>query len=174
MPLTGSVRTFGVRDVKLTPLPSGSQVDLPNAQRFSFKEVLTSGTLRGDDATVAIAASTDMYEWELEAGGISLEAIKVLTGRTITASGTTPNQKNTILSRAGDVMPYFKLYMQARGDGADDIHILVYKAKLTDGLEGEWKDGEFYVQKLSGVAIDDGTKLVEIVQNETAAAVPAT
>jgi hypothetical protein len=174
MALTGSIRSFGVRDVKLTPLPTGSQVDLPNAQRFSFTEALTSGTLRGDDATVAIAAYTDMVEWELEAGGISLEALKVMTGRTIAITGTTPSQKNTVLTRAGDVMPYFKLYMQAKGDGIDDIHILVYKCKLTEGLEGEWKDGEFFVQKCAGVAIDDGSKLMEIVQNETSAAVPAT
>lgn len=174
MALTGAIRSFGVRDVKLTPLPSGSQVDLPNAQRFSYKEVLTSGVLRGDDATVAVAAATDMVEFELEAGGVSLEALKVMTGRTITLTGTTPNQKNVVLTRAGDVMPYFKLYMQAKGDGIDDIHVLVYKCKLMEGLEGEWKDGEFFIQKLSGVAVDDGSKLMEIVQNETSAAVPAT
>lgn len=174
MALTGSIKTFGVRDVKLTPLPSGSQVDLPNAQTFSFTETLTSGTLRGDDATVAVAAYTDVIEWELEAGGISLEAIKVMTGRAITLTGTTPNQKNVVLSRAGDVMPYFKIYMQAKGDGLDDLHVLIYKAKLTEGLEGEWKDGEFYVQKCAGVAIDDGSKLMEVVQNEASATLPAT
>ena len=174
MALTGTIRNFGLRDIKLTPLPSGTQVDLPAAMTLSFKEALISGEMHGDDVVQAVVAITDKVEWELEAGGLSLEAIKVMTGRTIALTGTSPNQKNVVLARAGDTMPYFKIYGKSVGDGADDVHVLIYKAKLTDGLEGEWKDGEFYVQKCSGIAVDDGTKLYEIVQNETATTVPAT
>lgn len=173
MPLTGTTRPFGLREITLVPLPSGTAVKLPAAQTLSFKEALTSGEMRGNDATVSVVAITDKVEWELEAGGISLEAIKVLTGRTITATGTTPNQKNTILARAGDTYPWFKIYGKSVGDDAGDIQVLIYKAKLTDGLEGEFKDGEFFIQGCSGIAVDDGTKLYEIVQNETAANVPA-
>ena len=174
MALTGTIRAFGLRDIKLTPLPTGTQVDLPVAMTLSFKEALVSGEMHGDDVVQAVVAITDKIEWSLEAGGISLEALKVLTGRTIALLGTTPNQTNTVLARAGDVMPYFKIYGKSVGDGSDDIHVLIYKAKLTDGLEGEWKDGEFYIQKCSGIAIDNGTKLWEAVQNETAATLPAT
>lgn len=173
MALTGTIRSFGLRDLKLTPLPSGTQVDLPVAMTLSFKEALVSGEMHGDDSVQAIVAITDKVEWELEAGGLSLEAIKVMTGRTITLSGVTPNQVNTVLARAGDTMPYFKIYGKSVGDAADDVHVKLYKCKLTDGLEGEWKDGEFYVQKCSGIAIDDGSKLYEIVQNETATALAA-
>ena len=172
MALTSATRPFGLREITVVPLPSGTAVKLPAAQTLSFKEALTSGELRGNDATVAIAAYLDKVEWTLEAGGLSLEAIKVLTGRTITASGTTPNQKNTVLARAGDTYPYFKIYGKAVNDDGSDIHVLIYKAKLTDGLEGEWKDGEFFIQSASGVAVDDGSKLYELVHNETAAAVP--
>ena len=174
MPLVGTLRPMGLRDIKLTPIPAGTQVDLPAVQTLKFTERLTSAELRGDDATVAVSASTDAIEWEMSAGGLSLEAIKVMTGRVITATGTTPAQKNTVLARAGDTMPYFKIYGKSMGDSGDDVHVLIYKAKLTEGLEGEWKDGEFYIQGCAGIAVDDGTKLYEIVQNETAAAVPAT
>ncbi len=174
MALTGTLRTFGLRDIKLTPLPTGTQIDLPAAMTLSFKERLTSGEMRGDDSTVAIVAITDAVEWELESGGISLEAIKVMTGRTITLTGTTPSQVNTVLARAGDTYPYFKIYGKSVGDTAGDIHVLIYQAKLTGALEGEFKDGEFFVTKCSGVAVDNGTKLYEIVQNETATTVPAT
>lgn len=173
MALTGTIRSFGLRDLKLTPLPTGTQVDLPVAMTLSFKEALVSGEMHGDDSVQAIVAITDKVEWELEAGGISLEAIKVMTGRASTLASTTPNQTNTVLARAGDVMPYFKIYGKSVGDGIDDIHVKLYKCKLTDGLEGEWKDGEFYVQKCSGIAIDDGSKLYEIVQNETATTLAA-
>ena len=173
MPLTSDLKPFGLREITLVPLPSGTAVKLSAAQTLSFKEALTSGELRGNDATQAIAAYLDKVEWTLESGGLSFDAIKVLTGRTIAASGTTPNQKNTILARAGDTYPYFKIYGKVINDDGSDIHCLIYKAKLTDGLEGEWKDGEFYVQSASGVAVDNGTKLYELTHNETAASVPA-
>jgi len=174
MPLSGATRTFGLRDIKLVPLPTGTQIDLPAAMTMSFSERLTSGELRGDDSTVAIVATTDAVEWELEAGGISMEAWALMSGRTLTASGTTPAQKNTLLARAGDVYPYFKVYGQSVGDTGGDVHVLIYKAKLTGAIEGEFKDEEFFVTKCTGIAIDDGTKLYEIVQNETKTAVPAT
>lgn len=174
MALAGSLRPFGIRDIKLTPLPTGSQVDLPAAMTLTFKEAMVGGELRGDDTTVATVAFTDKVEWELEAGGISLEALKVMTGRAITLTGTTPSQVNTVLARGGDAYPYFKIYGQSLGDAGDDIHVLIYKAKIMDGIEGEFVDGEFFVTKCSGIAVDDGSKLYEIIQHETKTAVPAT
>ena len=174
MALTGTIRPFGLRDVKVAPLPSGTPVDLPNSQTMTFKEVLTSGELRGDDSTQAVVAITDKLEWELEAGGISLEAWAVMTGRSVTLTGTTPSQVNTVTAEAGDVYPYFRIYGKSVGDGADDVHILIFKAKCTGAIEGEFKDGEFWVTKASGVAVDDGSNgLYDIVQNETAASLPA-
>lgn len=173
MALVGTIKPMGLRDIKLVPLPTGSPVDLPAAQTLTFTERLVSGELHGDDVVQAVVANTDALEWELEAGGLSLEAIKVMTGRAITLTGTMPNQINTVLARAGDQMPYFKIYGKSMGDGADDVHVLIHKAKLTEGLEGEWKDGEFYIQKCAGIAIDNGTALYTVIQNETAAALPA-
>ena len=173
MPLTSSTKPFGLRQITLVPLPSGTAVALAAAQTLSFSEALTSGELRGNDAVQAIAAITDKIEWSLEAGGISFDAIKVMTGRTIAASGTTPNQKNTITIAAGDTMPYFKIYGKIVNDDGSDIHVLLQKCKLTGGLEGEFKEGEFYIQSCEGVAISNGTKIADIVHNETATTVPA-
>ncbi len=173
MALTGTIRAFGLRDIKLTPLPSGTQVDLPYAMTMTFKEVLTQGELRGDDATVAINAFTDKCEWELEAGAISLEAWALITGRSITLTGTTPNQINTYSGKAGDAYPYFKIYGKSLGDVADDVHVKILKAKCTGGIEGEFKDGQFWMTKCSGVAVDNGTAIFQVVQNETATTLPS-
>lgn len=174
MALTGTIRAFGLRDLKVVQLPSGAVVDLPNAMTMTFKERLTSGELRGDDATQAVVAITDAVEWELETGAISLEAWAAMTGRTITLTGTTPNQINTYTGSAGDVYPYFKIYGKSVGDGADDVHVKIWKAKATDGIEGEFKDGEFWITKAGGIAVDDGTNgIYDIVQNETATTLPA-
>lgn len=175
MALDGKIKPFGLRDLKLTNIGGTVQVDLANAMTLTFKERLTAGEMRGDDATQAIVAFTDALEWEMEAGGLTMEAIAMITGRTVALTGTTPNQTNTISANAGDVYPYFKIYGQSMGDGNDDIHVKINKAKLTGALEGEWKDAEFFVTKCSGIAIDPGgTPMYEIVQHETAATLPAT
>ena len=173
MALTGTIRAFGLRDLKLTPISGGTQVDLPHAMTLTVKERVVTGELHGDDAVQALVTFSDAVEWELEAGGISLEAYALMTGRSITLASTTPNQTNTLGVNAGDVYPYFKIYGKSMGDGIDDIHVKINKAKLTGPLEGQFKDGEFYVTKCSGMGIDPGgTNTLDIVQNETATALP--
>jgi hypothetical protein len=139
---------------------------------MSFSERVRSGELSGDDAVKAVAAYAEAVEWELENGGISLEAWALLTGRTATESGSTPNQTNTLTGSAGDSFPYIKIYGKSLGEGDDDIHCKIYKAKVTS-LEGTFQEGEFFVTSCSGVAIDDGSNgIFDFVQNETAASLP--
>lgn len=173
MALTGTIRAFGLRDIKITNIGGTTQVDLPNAMTLTVKERVVSGELHGDDAVQAIVSFSDAVEWELEAGGISLEAYAMMTGRSVALTGTTPNQVNTLTVNAGDTYPYFKIYGKSMGDGTDDIHVKINKAKLTAAIEGQFKDGEFYVTKCSGVAVDPGaTSTLDIIQNETATTLP--
>lgn len=167
-------KPFGLRDLKITNLAGTTQQDLPSGMTLKFKERLINGELHGDDSVVAVVAIVDALEWELEAGGISLEALAIMTGRTAVAAGVTPNRTVTLSGNAGDNMPYFKIYGKSVGDvSTDDIHVKINKCKLTDGLEGELKDGEFFITKCSGVAIDPGAgNIFDIVQNETAANLP--
>lgn len=168
-------KPFGLRDLKITNLAGTTQVDLPNALTLSFKERITSGEMRGDDATVSIVAITDAVEWEIEAGGIDLAAYALMTGRTATTAGVTPDRTTTLVGNAGDNYPYFKIYGKSVGDNStDDIHVKILKCKLTGPLEGEFKDAEFFMTKCSGVAIDPGAgNLFEIVQNETSSTLPS-
>lgn len=169
-------RPFGLRDIKLTDITGSTQVDLPAAQKLGFKEKLVTGELRGDDRLVELLSQTDSLEFALEAGGISVEAWALMTGRTVNESGTTPTRISTYNISAGDCYPYFKIYGKAVGpDCAEDTHVLLYKCKLTAPLEGEFADGNFFVTSCSGMAVDDGTNgIADIVLNETAAALPAT
>ena len=171
MALTGAVAPFGIRDIKLTTLPSGAQVDLPNSQKLSFTERLTSKDLKGDDAVVATSSFSEGLEWELEAGGIAIEAYALMTGRTVTQAGTTPNQTATMHATAGDVFPYFKIYGKVITD-AGDLHVKIYKAKITE-LSGEFKGDEYFVTTCKGKAITDGTNIFTFVRNETAANLPS-
>lgn len=173
MPSTYGNTPFGLRDLKITNIGGTTQVDLPKAMTLSFKEMLTTGTLRGDDTIQSVVSITDGAEWELEAGGIDLLAYGLMTGRTVTVAGTTPNETSTLTGSGGDVMPYFKIYGKSVGDGADDIHVKLFKCKLTSPIEGSFQDAQFFVTKATGIAIDDGTNGVyDLVQNETATTLP--
>jgi hypothetical protein len=165
---------FGLRDIKLVS-STGTQVDLPAAQTMKVTPRLKSGELSGDDSLKAVAAYVEAAEWEIEAGGITLAAYAVLTGKTVTISGSTPNAYSIMNVAAGDRMPYIKIYGQALGAGLDDLHVKLYKAKCLK-LEGELKEGAFLITKCSGIAVDNGlgNGIWDWVQNETATTLPLT
>lgn len=168
---------YGMRDVKITPYSAagvlGTPVDLPAMQTFSWSEAEEFATLRGDDTTVAIRGRGATGTWEVEAGGISLEAFVVFAGGTITNSGTTPARIKKLAKTTDDVRPYFKAEGQAISDSGGDFHALLYKCRATGEIGGEHADGEFFVTSLSGEMIGDATKkLYDLTQNETAVAIP--
>jgi len=167
-------KPFGLRDIKITNIGGTVQEDLPSAQTMQVTERVVNAEMEGDDVIVSVVSFVQALEWSLEAGGISLEALELITGRTASESGTTPNRILTLNTESGDHFPWFKIYGKSLGEGDDDIHVKIYKAKCT-ALEGTWQGGEFYVTNCSGMAVDDGSNgLYDIVQNETAAALPST
>ena len=166
------VKIFGLRQIKLVNAAGATEL-LNAAQTMTFKERVKSGELSGNDHTLAVVSFSDAVEWELEEGGISIEAYALMTGHTPTLAGTTPNQTLTLNADAMTAFPYFKIYGKSVGDAGDDVHVKVYKAKITGGIEGQFADGEFFVSKCAGVAIDDGSVgIFDIVHNETTAALP--
>jgi len=182
MPLTTVPLPYGIRDIKLTPFTDatnatyGTAVDLPYARTLSFSETEEFTELRGDDSLVAVHGQGPQVEWELEAGGISLEAYAVMSGAAITESGTTPDQIKTLDKLVTHQRPYFKIEGQAISDSGGDLHTIIYRAKANDALEGEFTDGEFFLTSGSGVGLGslvtaDLNKLYSFIQNETAAAI---
>lgn len=184
MTLDNTPLPFGLRDVKIFPIDAAltvsTGIDLPVSQTFSFSEAEDFQTLQGDDATVASHGSGPTVEWELDSGGISLEAYKAMAGGTITSTGTTPAQKKVFTKLTTDSRPYFHVEGQAISDSGGDLHCTVYRCKADDSLEGEFSNGAFWVSKASGHGFGDimGTsptnKLYNFTQNETAAAISTT
>lgn len=161
---------FGLNQIKF--VKDAAVVTLPAAQTMTFTPRLLGGELKGNDSIVAVGAAAEALEWSLENGGLPLDAIALVTGWTATESGSTPSKINTLTARAGTAFPYFKIYGKVLGTGGDDVHVKVFKAKLTGNIDGQFSYGEFYVVKMSGIAVDDGTALYQVVQNETAATLP--
>lgn len=179
MPLSGNVLPFGLRDVKLYPLlntglrDTAGKVDLPVARVFSFKETENFETLEGDDMTAASHGAGPVAEWDLEGGGISFAAWKILAGGTTTATGTTPNQKTTYTKLNTDSRPYFEVEGQAISDSGGDFHMVVYKCKADGDLEASMENGNFTLTAASGKGYGQDTtgKLYDFVQNETVTAI---
>lgn len=172
MPL-GNTLPFGLRDVKLYAVDAngvrtGTGVDLPVSRTFSFKETTSSEQLVGDDVIQGSHEYNPVVEWELEAGGYSLEAYAMLAGGTVTSSGTTPAQIKTYSKVNTQSRPYFEVEGQAISDSGGDMHAIVYRAKCDGDLDGKFENGNFAMTKASGKGygrLSDG-KLYDFVQNE--------
>ena len=166
-------KPFGIRDIKITDITGSTQADLPSGRTLSFTERIRSGELTGDDSLTAVVAQADGIEFTLEAGGIDLDAYALMTGRSVTTTGTSPSRTSTLTGDGGDVFPYVKIYGQSINDDAtSDIHVKIYKGKITS-LEGRFQEGEFFVTSCNGIGIDDGSNGVyDFVQNETSTALP--
>lgn len=178
MALTDPMLPYGLRDVKLTPINSdgslGTAVDLPVSQTLSFSEAEEFQELRGDDRLVAVHGQGPTIEFDLEAGGISLEAWQVMTGGDLEELGATPNQTKALTKLVTQSRPYFRIEGQSINDVDGDTHVVIYKAKITDNLEGEFTDGEFFVTSCSGQGLGDDTdRLYTITWNETTSSITA-
>lgn len=178
MPIAGTALPFGLRDVKLTPVlfdgsSPGTPVDLPYSRTFTFSESEEYEVLRGDDAEVASHGSGPTVSWELEAGGITLEAYAVMAGGTVSVTGVTPNVKKTFLKLGTDVRPSFRAEGIAISESGGDLHGIVYVCKADDALQGTtMEDGSFSLHTASGTGRQRATdkKLYEFIHNETAVA----
>jgi hypothetical protein len=176
MPLAAYALPFGIRDVKVFPMNADGSyatgVDLPASRTLTFQESEDFEELRGDDVVVASRGSGPTVSWDLEGGGLSPDAIKVIAGGTVVVSGTTPNQKRTLAKLGVDTRPYFKIEGQVISDSGGDIHAIIYKAQAQGDVGGEFSEGSFFLSGASGIGIPDNAgKLFDFVQNETAVAI---
>jgi hypothetical protein len=168
---------FGLRDVVIYPLDSsgarGTGVDLPVSKTFSFKETYQNAELIGDDRYVASHSYNPLVEWELEAGGISLTAYAVLVGGTLTQTGTGSAEVQTFEKLVTDDRPYFEVEGQAISDSGGDVHLVVYRCKVTGDIDGKMDNGTFWMSKTSGKGYGrlDNNKLYDIIQNVTITAI---
>jgi hypothetical protein len=187
MALAPTSLPYGMRQVRLTPFTdqtatayAASSIPLPNGQTFTFADTEDFQSLRGDDQTVSVHGKGVIVDWEVEAGGISLEAYQAMAGGTVITSGVTPNIKKTYTKYSTDATdptkyqrPYFKAEGRAISDAGGDFHIVVYRARATDDIKGELKDGEFWItgakgQGLGSLVSADLNKAYDFVFNETA------
>lgn len=163
MALANYAIPFGLRQVKLVPLlddgteDSANAVFLPASRTFSFSETEDFETLEGDDRTVASHGAGPTVEWELEGGGISLEAWKVMAGGTTASTGVSPAAINTYTKLNTESRPYFNVYGRAISDNGGDFETKVTRCKADSSIEGGFENGGFALTSASGKGYGDET-----------------
>lgn len=164
-------RPFGLRQVVITDENGANSVALPNTLLLHVTPRIETAEFLADGVLVAATAMVIGADWELEAGGISLDAWARLTGLGLAQAGSTPNRTWTMSAAGGALFPYCRVYGRAVGDqGSDDVYCRLYRAKLTS-LEGSFRRGEFWVTSCAGVAVKHVSGVMEFVQRETGAAI---
>lgn len=160
MTMPNTALPYGLRDTKLTSYTteaattlSAASTDNANARTMSFSEAEDFEELRGDDKLIAVRGKGAQVEWDMEHGGITLPAYKIMAGGTLTTTGVTPNQITTFAKKVTDQRPYFKGEGQSINDNGGDFHVVIYKARASGNLEGEMADGTFWLTSASGMAL---------------------
>lgn len=176
---------YGIRDVKLTPytdalgtILGNASIDLPYMQTFSFSEAEEFTEMRGDDKLVTTHGQGANVDWSLEAGGISLQAWRLMSGGTLVEEGVAPARRIRLRKRGTDQRPYFKVEGQSISDSGGDMHTIVYRCRVSGDLQGDYADGQFFVTNASGQGLplldDTNDLLYDFVQNETKSAISLT
>lgn len=166
---------YGLRDIKITNLAGTTQEDLGAAMTMTVQPITSGGRMEGDDAIKAIISFIIGAEGSFSGGELSSAALAIITGKSLTTTGSSPNEVTTLQLDEGDNFPYFKVYGKALDEGSGDMHVLLSKVKVEGGFEvTNLENGNFRVSNISVTAVDDGSNgVMKIVQNETAAALPA-
>lgn len=156
MPL-GTSLPFGLRDIKLVEYPTleaisfgSTLVDLPNARTMSFNDTEEYTELRGDDKLVTSHGQGSTIEWEIESGGVSFAAHRIIAGGTVTETGITPNQRKRLRKKSLDQRPFFVALGQAISDAGGDLHAILYLCRSTGNVEAQMADTEFMLPSVSG------------------------
>lgn len=167
-PLPANSLPFGMRDIKLKPYSAagvlGAAVDLPASRTLSWADTEDFEQLRGDDVTQASHGSGPQVNWEIESGGVPLQAIVIIAGGAVADSGVTPNQKRRFTKKGTSSRPYFWAEGQAINDGPGDTHVILPRLKAEGDIEWEFSDGSFTLTNASGIGIPDANDDLYIIE----------
>ncbi len=160
---------FGLREVTILEASGGSHA-LDAERLLVWRWRYDTDEMHGEDRIVAVGSRIIGYDFELEEGGISLALYAALVGGNLSATGAT----DYYLRRdAGEAVPYLTIRGRAISEDGGDTEVTLKKCKVTDGPEGRFEKGLFYLTKCSGVGIADATsdkRFIEIRQKSVAAA----
>jgi hypothetical protein len=187
MPIATQTKVLELKDAKIAPLtadPSGgsatygASVDIPGILKLDLSPNAVTKELRGDNVLMDIYSKVESVGVAITNAILPLDVLKLLMGGAVTASGTTPNQKQTYDLAGADLPGYVKIEGQALyvDTGIGDVHVIFHKCKATVPPKWSFADnsGDFVQVTATLTAIPlqaTGNKLMSVVLNETATAI---
>lgn len=155
-------------------LTYATAIEVPGIQKIEIAHNATEKALSSDEKVLDYYVKTDYFNWAFNSAKISLDALAILEGGTVTATGTTPNQVYTYSINESSVPKYFKLEAKANYTAGEngDFHLKLYKCKANN-IDILYSASDYAIVSATGVAIattHDGS-IKDYVINETATAI---
>lgn len=158
----------------------GTALDVYSVQMVGAQVQTRSGTLSGDGRITDAAAKPISAQVMLRFGGMNLEVLGIITGRTYNDSGSTPNRHRHFRVFGGKKFPYWGLAGKVEASATDgDSHIFIPKCKCMEGFEVRFEEENYVIPELTCMAlpddnytdVDEDAVLVDFIEHETAVAV---
>jgi hypothetical protein len=178
MTLSKQQNVLGVSDAQIAPITAnttlvytiGAYIELPELKSLdvtvkSVNKEAVAGFTIVDTFTIKQG-----YDVKFENLNIDLDVIALINGATLSASGTTPNQINSLIEKGSDIPAQFNLAFKTDlvNGAAADFHMELYCVKgLIDIVS---KTDDYYTCSFTGTAyarkLDEAFR--KITSNETA------
>lgn len=164
---------YGVNDCKVAAFGTTTAYDLYGIQSVAVEITNSTAELLGDDTTIAQISLVMGGTATIRNAAFSDEALEIITGKTFSATSSSPTEVNTLVINGADNFPYVLIGVKANDDDGGDIHHYLWKAKLTGGLNFTFENGSWVTPEMVfslAQDADNSNRLVSIVQHETATA----
>jgi hypothetical protein len=194
MAATKETKILGINDLKICVIAEDTDadyrlsstggnaeiIDVKGIQTLSLTPTFVEKDLRGDEVILDRYTKLDSISWSFTNAIMSLDALKVLYGGDIVASGSGTDETQTFTLRGLDLPKYFYMEAQTLYSDAGDVHVVLYKCKASK-VDYELKGEDYAVVSVSGMAIPTtysfgsarGGKVKDVVINETAQVIDA-
>lgn len=151
-------------------LDYGSAVDVAGMQNIDLKPNYVQKQLMQDEEIDGVYQKLKAITWAFANAKVSLDALNILEGGTIT-SETTPTVKHTFTVSQDSEPKYFKLEgkIDYSTDAIGDFHLVLYKCKALD-IQVAYRAQNYAIVSAAGIAIPtvNNSKIRDYVMNETA------
>lgn len=171
-------KPYGLHRVWITPytdtdgsILGDTSYRLPLARTLAFTESEDFDTLDGDDkSAVAIQGKGATVSGSLEAGGLDMMTMSIITGAQLIESGVEPNVKRVLRKKGSDARPYWRAEGQVLSNGGGDNVARIFRCKANGKIQLDMKYGTFMVPSIDFMGTplpgDDDDYLYEIEFNE--------
>lgn len=150
-------------------------VDVPDIVNFTLEFDTDEKERRGDGVVKEKISTITGITLTAECSSLDLNVLSILTGGTVTTSGTGDAESVKFVYGGAATPSYVQIEAQCTrvGAGLGDIHLSVYKAQVTTPPQIGFTDDDFvsYEFELGAVARNSDNNIYEYVFNETATAI---